>query len=105
VVYGTGWDYPAWTDAQYYGWGWTYGYGYVYPPWYQWWVWRPWWNPQGGLRATLLENVYDRWQGRPGVIPADASAATAGAGGNHGPREPVPRMLARSIANGWTDGV
>lgn len=77
VVYGTGWTYPSWTGTEYYGWGWTYGYGYVYPPWYQWWIWRPWWNRQGGLRATLLDNVYDRWQERHGVSNYDHPVAAA----------------------------
>ncbi|MBC8095173.1 MAG: hypothetical protein H7Y43_05125, partial [Akkermansiaceae bacterium] len=68
VVYGTGWDYePYYGDDDYYGWGWTWGYNYVYVPWYQWWLWRPWWNEPGGLRAAIVENIYDRWQGRNGV--------------------------------------
>src|SRR5262249_20251920 len=54
-----------------YGWGWTYGYCYCYVPWYQWWVWRPWWGGSGGLRAALIENIYDRWQYRNGVSPHD----------------------------------
>jgi len=77
VVYGTGWNYQSWTSTQYYGWGWTYGYGYLYVPWYQWWLWRPWWSQPGGLRAALIENIYDRWQGRPGVAPHDRSDAAA----------------------------
>jgi hypothetical protein len=75
VVYGTGWDYEAWYGDDYYGWGWTWGYSYWYVPWYQWWVWRPWWNRLGGLRSAVIENIYDRWQGRNGIIhynrPAD----------------------------------
>src|SRR6185503_1894461 len=72
VVYGTGWDYEPWYgEDYYYGWGWTWGYGYWYVPWYSWWVWRPWWNPPGGLRAALIENIYDRWQGRNGIIHHD----------------------------------
>jgi hypothetical protein len=71
VVYGTGWDYEPWLGNEYYGWGWTWGYSYVYVPWYQWWIWRPWWNRPGGLRAALIDNVYDRWQGRNGVTPYD----------------------------------
>ena len=74
VVYGTGWDYEPWTGDEYYGWGWTWGYSYVYVPWYQWWVWRPWWNQPGGLRAALVENIYDRWQGRNGDHPYDRPA-------------------------------
>lgn len=72
VVYGTGWEYESWTGTEYLGWGWTYCYGYVYPPWYQWWLWRPWWNPPGGLRGALIENIYERWNGTPGVTPYDA---------------------------------
>ena len=71
VVYGTGWDYEDWSGNDYYSWGWTWGYGYVYVPWYQWWVWRPWWSPTGGLRAALIDNIYDRWQGRSGVVHYD----------------------------------
>ncbi|MEO8427014.1 MAG: hypothetical protein ABI651_07880 [Verrucomicrobiota bacterium] len=81
MVYGTGWDYEPWYGNDYYGWGWTWGYSYVYVPWYQWWVWRPWWNQPGGLRAALVENIYDRWQGRNGIThydrPANAAAKTA----------------------------
>jgi hypothetical protein len=81
MVYGTGWDYEPWSGDEYYGWGWTWGYGYVYVPWYQWWVWRPWWNGPGGLRAAVVENIYDRWRGRDGIVHYDrpAGAATAGA--------------------------
>jgi hypothetical protein len=77
VVYGTGWDYDPWYGNEYYGWGWTWGYSYVYVPWYQWWVWRPWWNQPGGLRAAVIENIYDRWQGRNGVTHYDSSALSA----------------------------
>jgi hypothetical protein len=76
VVYGTGWNYEPWTGDEYYGWGWTWGYSYVYVPWYQWWVWRPWWNEPGGLRAALVENIYDRWQDRPGVTHHDRPATS-----------------------------
>jgi hypothetical protein len=71
MVYGTGWDYTPWYGDYYYGWGWTWGYGYVYVPWYQWWVWRPWWNDRNGLRAALIDNVYNRWQSGVGVTPHD----------------------------------
>ena len=86
VVYGTGWDYESWYGDDYYGWGWTWGYSYWYVPWYGWWVWRPWWGQQGGLRAALIENIYDRWQGRNGIIHHDRSANAA----------------ARSAATGFT---
>jgi hypothetical protein len=76
VVYGTGWDYEPWCGNDYYGWGWTWGYGYVYVPWYQWWVWRPWWDQPGGLRAAVIENIYDRWQGRNGITHYDRPAGT-----------------------------
>jgi hypothetical protein len=87
VVYGTGWDYEPWYGDDYYGWGWTWGYSYVYVPWYQWWVWRNWWDQPGGLRSALIENIYDRWQGRKGIASGAQSAnvgrrpATAGASG------------------------
>ena len=77
VVYGTGWDYEPWYGDDYYGWGWTWGYSYLYVPWYQWWVWRPWWNQPGGLRAALIENIYDRWQGRNGITHYDRPANAA----------------------------
>jgi hypothetical protein len=81
VVYGTGWDYEPWCGEDYYGWGWTWGYSYVYVPWYAWWVWHPWWSPAGGLRGAVIENIYDRWQGRPGVIHHGGAA----------PASPAPR--------------
>ncbi len=78
MVYGTGYEYePYYGDDDYYGWGWTWGYCYYYVPWYQWWVWRPWWGGSGGLRAALIENIYDRWQ-TPGVTPHDRLANAAG---------------------------
>jgi hypothetical protein len=78
VVYGTGWNYEPWCGDNYYGWGWTWGYGYVYVPWYQWWVWRPWWAPPGGLRAAVIDNIYDRWQGRNGITHYDRPGRGAG---------------------------
>lgn len=80
VVYGTGWDYEWWYDDNhddYYGWGNTWGYSYVYVPWYQWWLWRPWWNEPGGLRAAVIDNIYDHWHGRDGVTQHDLSARGA----------------------------
>lgn len=77
VVYGTGWDYEPWTGDEYYGWGWTWGYSYWYVPWYQWWIWREWWTRPGGLRSALIENIYDRWEGRPGIVHHDRPAAAA----------------------------
>jgi hypothetical protein len=76
VVYGTGWDYEPWYDDEYYDWGWTWGYSYWYVPWYQWWVWRDWWDQQGGLRSALIENIYDRWQGRHGVAHHDGTTGS-----------------------------
>jgi len=77
MVYGTGYDYePYYSDDYYYGWGWTWGYSYWYVPWYSWWVWRPWWGESGGLRAALIENIYDRWH-TPGVTPHDRLANAA----------------------------
>jgi len=70
TVYGTGYDYEPYYDDDYYGWGYTYGYGYWYVPWYGWWVWRPWWGTGNGLRAAIIDNLYDRWQS-PSVRPHD----------------------------------
>jgi hypothetical protein len=82
VVYGTGWDYEPWYGDDYYDWGWTWGYSYWYVPWYQWWVWRNWWDQPGALRSAVIENVYDRWQGRSGVSHHDGAndAASIGSG-------------------------
>jgi hypothetical protein len=78
MVYGTGYDYPSYTTTTtYYGWGYTWGYGYLYSPWYGWWTWRPWWNNRGGLRAALIDNVYDRWPGGNRVTPHDRVAGSA----------------------------
>src|SRR5262245_37006592 len=77
MVYGTGYDYEPYYGDDYYGWGWTWGYDYVYVPWYGWWVWRPWWNDRGGLRAAVIENIYDRWADRNGVTPHDRAGAAA----------------------------
>ena len=77
VVYGTGWDYEPWYGDDYYGWGWTWGYSYVYVPWYQWWVWRAVVGPPGGLRSAVIENIYDRWQGRNGVTPLRSAGHAA----------------------------
>jgi hypothetical protein len=77
TVYGTGYDYDSYYGDDYYGWGWTWGYGYWYVPWYGWWVWRPWWGAGNGLRAAIIDNIYDRWQS-PGVRPHDRLAGAAG---------------------------
>jgi len=76
-VYGTGYEYPSWySTTTYYGWGWSWGYGYAYVPWYGWWTWRPWWGVRTGLRAALIDNVYDRWQS--GIVtPHDRVAGAA----------------------------
>jgi hypothetical protein len=95
VVYGTGWDYEPWTGEDYYGWGWTWGYSYWYVPWYQWWVWRPSWNDQGGLRAALVENVYDRWQGRHGVTHHDRGAGAPAASSPWAPVSSHPAQYGR----------
>jgi hypothetical protein len=77
MVYGTGYDYEPWySTTTYYGWGWTWGYGYGYVPWYGWWTWRPWWNDRGGLRAALIDNIYNRWQSGVGVTPHDRVAGS-----------------------------
>jgi hypothetical protein len=77
LVYGTGYDYEPWCGDSYYGWGWSWGYGYIYYPWYGWWTWRPWWNERNGLRAALIDNVYDRWQNGVVVTPHDRVAGVA----------------------------
>jgi hypothetical protein len=78
VVYGTGYEYEPWYgEEEYYGWGWSWGYGYGYVPWYLNWVWRPWWNEGNGLRAAVIENIYDRWDGRNGVSHYDRDSALA----------------------------
>ncbi len=76
TVYGTGYDYEPYYGNDYYGWGWTWGYNYWYVPWYGWWCWRPWWGTGNGLRAAMIDNIYDRWQS-PGVMPHDRAAAAA----------------------------
>jgi len=95
IVYGTGWEYEPWYGDDYYGWGWTWGYSYVYVPWYQWWVWRNWWDPPGGLRSALLENIYDRWQGRPGVAPHDRTEAPSAARAATAPFRGYPAVYGR----------
>jgi hypothetical protein len=77
TVYGTGYDYEDWYGDDYYSWGWTWGYSYWYVPWYGWWVWRPWWNDRNGLRAAVIDNIYDRWQPRNGVVPHNRAASAA----------------------------
>jgi hypothetical protein len=77
TVYGTGYDYDPYYGNDYYGWGWTWGYGYWYVPWYGWWVWRPWWGAGNGLRAAIIDNIYDRWN-TPGVRPHDRLAGAEG---------------------------
>jgi hypothetical protein len=82
MVYGTGWEYQPWSGDDYYGWGWTWGYNYVYVPWYQWWVWRPWWYEAGGLRSAVIENIYDRWQGRNGISHYDSLSSSSSRAGS-----------------------
>jgi hypothetical protein len=77
MVYGTGWNYQPWTGSYYYGWGWSWGYSYWYVPWYQWWVWRPWWGESGGLRAAVIDNIYDRWQNGNVVTPHGGGRSSA----------------------------
>jgi hypothetical protein len=82
MVYGTGYPYESWcSNTTYYGWGYTWGYGYLYSPWYGWWTWRPWWNNPGGLRAAVIDNVYDRWPSGDRVMPHDRPAGTGMAPG------------------------
>ncbi|HTY86094.1 MAG TPA: hypothetical protein VMB80_01405 [Candidatus Acidoferrum sp.] len=84
MVYGTGYNYEPWcstTTTTYYGWGYTWGYGYLYSPWYGWWTWRPSWNNRGGLRAAVIDNIYDRWQSGNHVTPHDRRADAASSPG------------------------
>ena len=82
MVYGTGYPYESWcSTTTYYGWGWTWGYGYLYSPWYNWWTWRPWWSGRNGLRAALIDNIYDRWQSGNHVTPHDRSPGAQNASG------------------------
>jgi len=78
VVYGTGYNYEPWYGQDYYGWGWSWGYSYAYVPWYQAWVWRSWWSGANGMRAAIIENIYDRWQGRNGVTHHDRPGTASG---------------------------
>ena len=95
MVYGTGWSYEPWYGDDYYGWGWTWGYSYVYVPWYQWWVWRPWWNERGGLRAALIDNVYNRWSPANGITPHDAAANSGIKPGTRHPYDGYPAVYGR----------
>ena len=76
TVYGTGYDYEPYYGNDYYGWGWTWGYNYWYVPWYGYWCWRPWWGAGNGLRAAMIDNIYDRWN-TPGVMPHDRATTAA----------------------------
>jgi hypothetical protein len=105
VVFGTGWWYPGWTGAYWYGWPWTWGFGFQFGYFGGGWLWRPvgyWWyhNP-GFLGRVYYEhwnphwapgdmerirnnvNVYNRWGGGAvvprAVRPAVASARPSGA--------------------------
>jgi hypothetical protein len=75
-VYGTGYDYEPWVGSTYSSWGWSWGYGYTYYPWWGCWTWRPWWGTGTGLRAALIDNIYDRWQNGY-VTPHDRLANAA----------------------------
>jgi hypothetical protein len=92
VVFGTGWDYPAWTGDFYFGWPWTWGFGWQFgywgggwfgPPmgwgyggyggwWYHnpWYMhrvygerWNPHWYPGDAMALRNNVNIYNRWSG------------------------------------------
>jgi hypothetical protein len=68
VVYGTGYSYPGWTGAAWYGWGWTWGYGCAYNLWRHHWAWRPIWPRSDHRRIMNPPNLYGLWR-RYGVRP------------------------------------
>ncbi len=84
VVFGTGWNYPAWYGNSYYGWPWTWGFGWQFGYWgsgwfdrpvgYPWWYhnpaymhrvygehWNPHWHPGDWQAFQNNVNVYHRW--------------------------------------------
>lgn len=86
VVFGTGWFYPPWIGAYWFGWPWTWGFGFEFGYWVGGWFWRPvgnyWWchnpwythriysehwnpnwHPGDNERFHYNANVYNRWQG------------------------------------------
>ncbi len=69
VMFGTGWDYPAWAGDFYFGWPWTWGFGLDYGYWGGGWFGRPigggWWyhNP-GYMHRIYNEHWNPQW--RPG---------------------------------------
>ncbi|HSU53521.1 MAG TPA: hypothetical protein VLT36_05645 [Candidatus Dormibacteraeota bacterium] len=94
VIYGTGYDYEPWHCDDYYSWGGSWGYNHVYLPRYGWWVWRPCWSPPGGLRAMVVQNIYDRWQSGNRVTPY-------GGAGPAGARASYPALYGR-YSPAWT---
>jgi hypothetical protein len=93
VVFGTGWFYPPWIGAYWFGWPWTWGFGFDFGYWGGGWFWRPagnyWWyhnpwythrvysehwNPQwhpgDAERFHYNANIYNRWAGNAVVVPA-----------------------------------
>jgi hypothetical protein len=61
VVFGTGWWYPGWEGAYWYGWPWTWGFGFQFGYFGGGWIWRPngfWWYHNG----PFLDRVYsEHW--------------------------------------------
>jgi hypothetical protein len=107
VVFGTGWFYPPWIGAYWFGWPWTWGFGFDFGYWGGGWFWRPvgnyWWyhnpwymqrvysenwNPQwhpgDAERFHYNANIYNRWQGNTVVArkvsPAGGSLARTAQG-------------------------
>jgi len=97
VVFGTGWFYPPWIGAYWFGWPWTWGFGFDFGYWGGGWFWRPvggyWWyhnpwymhrvysehwNPQwrpgDAERFHNNSNIYNRWQGNA-VVRREAGPA------------------------------
>jgi hypothetical protein len=106
VVFGTGWWYPGWEGAYWYGWPWTWGFGFQFGYFGGGWMWRPngfWWYHNGPFMGRVYSehwnphwapgdaeklhnnvNVYNRWGGNTvaarTVRPAAVGARPASAG-------------------------
>ena len=102
VVFGTGWWYPGWIGADWYGWPWTWGFGFQFGYFGGGWIWRPagyWWYHNPGFMGRVYYNhwnphwspldnekihnnvnVYNRWDGNvvsPRVVRAPVASAAA----------------------------
>jgi hypothetical protein len=107
VVYGTGWWYPGWIGADYFGYPWTWGLGFQVGfrggEWFwgaplgrAWWYhdwgwmhrvygehWRPGWHGEGAMWARNNVNIYHRWSN--GVVSGGGRFADGVAGRRAGP--------------------